>query len=659
MDDGKKSGTTLQCNKVKGCDPVLVQKIFLVIKFLIDGFLDNVFSPEKLESFIVGFEESKDTCKSCGLVFKTPTGVTEHKCSFLHQNDIVEPMEFNKQVSSDADKIVQALVDHVTGRLSGQATLPTPPRPALTCADYVQKELPGGEIKSVTGDGGCMPRCVSLIAWGTEEHWKLVARALNKKTIELFDSMKDFLIFPIKRKVGGKEEEMVFKDKDEYIKFLMSEESLVMWREGPDLNVLAHLLMARVDVLVSKENKLDGGCPMVYGEQYEDRARLVLVLNTEEKHYLAVVDTQNPHKNLNLISDLETYVNAKNESEEPKVAASKVLEEKKKNDAKDDFKKVNSRIDDVMKLLTNLQAKYDGKIFRLEEENRVLKTLLDKRVPRVEVRAAPVPPDAARPPPLPPKARPAQVPAPAGVAGRMDLDNDEFPQLQSLYDMKHQGFQRQSPVAPPVRKSFSCTLCKIQFDDEENLRKHRETKHTEKKSSEKETDSQEKDDEKKNPVTKPVYGKNVVNEAAMQRVPILNGQARQYNCLECPFQADGNGSSKSLLRHSKQTKHKTSSLEEKCYTCQKVCSNFEELMLHRRENHKDNINLCRYLSEDSCKFGDRCWYSHDQTRKDSSKQNTGFRKVKESIPPDMMQGLTVLLSDLIAKHLDKKKSPGA
>lgn len=288
--------TTLQCNKVKGCDPVLVQKIFLVVKFPIDGFRDNVFSPEKLESFIVGCEESKDTCKSCGLVFKTPTGVTEHKCSFLHQNDIVEPMEFTKQVSSDADKIVQALVSHVAdaGRLCGQAKLPTPPRPALTCADYVNKELPGGEIRSVTGDGGCMPRCVSLLTWGTEEHWKLIAMALNKKTIELFDSMKDYLIFPLKRKVGGSQEEMVFKDKDEYIKFLMCEESLVMWREGPDLNVLAHLLRVRVrvDVLISKDNKLDGGCPMVYGEQYEDRARMVLMFSTEENHYLAVKSWQ-------------------------------------------------------------------------------------------------------------------------------------------------------------------------------------------------------------------------------------------------------------------------------------------------------------------------------------------------------------------------------
>ena len=431
-----------------------------------------------------------------------------------------------------------------------------------------------------------------------------------------------------------------------------------MWREGPDLNVLAHLLGVRVDVLISKDNKLDGGCPMVYGEQYEDRARMVLVLSTEEKHYLAVVDTQNPHKNLKLIPELEAYINAKNESQESRVAVSKDSEDVKKNDTKDDFKKVNSRIDDVMKLLTNLQAKYDGKIFRLEEENRVLKTLLDKR-PQAEVRAAHVPP-ARPPPPLPSAAaQPAQVPAPsaaapAGDGGQMDLDNDEFPQLQSLYEMKQQGFQRQNPTAPPVRKSFSCALCKIQFDNEENLRKHKDTKHTENKSAEKVTDSQEKVGEKK---TAP--GKEVVNEGAMKRIPILNGQSREYNCLECSFQADGKGSSKSLLRHSKQTKHRTSSLEEKCYTCQKVCPNFEELMLHRRENHRDNINFCRYLSEDSCKFGDRCWYSHNQTKKnDSSKQNVGFRREKEAIPPDMMQGLTVLLSDLIAKHLSQKKSPG-
>ena len=83
-------------------------------------------------------------------------------------------------------------------------------------------------------------------------------------------------------------------------------------------------------------------------------------------------------------------------------------------------------------------------------------------------------------------------------------------------------------------------------------------------------------------------------------------------------------------------------------------------MFHRRNKHGDKINLCRYLSEGSCKFGERCWYSHDETKSnDSSKRNVDFRKAKESLPPDLIHGVTVLLSDLIKKHLEEKRSPGA
>ena len=483
---------------------------------------------------------------------------------------------------------------------------------------------------------------------------------MNRKAVELFDSMKEFLIFPLKRKVGGKEGDVEFKDKDEYIKFLMSDDSLVMWREGPDLAVVAHLLRSRVDVLISKDNKLDGGCPMVYGEEFEDRGRIVLVLSEEEKHYYAVVDTQNPNDNLRLLEALKTYVNnANNDSDGSVLAISKDSEDKDvQNATQDDIRAVNSRLDAITKRFTNLQAKYDGKIFRLEEENKVLMGLLSKRGPQPQVRAAPVAPPAAQPVPVPPPAaQPAQVPA--GDTGPMDLDKEEFSQLKRLHDMKQQGFQRQSPAAPPVRKGFLCVTCKIQFDKEENLKKHKDTKHPDKEDTKKKMSSNVQSEPRiPDIVLAPIN--NVINEAAMKKIPSLNGQARKYNCLECSFQADGKASSKSLLRHSKQTGHRTSPLEEKCYTCQAVCPNFEELMVHRRENHKDNINFCRYLSEDSCKFGSRCWYSHDQAKKnDSSKQNLGFRREKGSIPPDMMQGLTVLLSDLIAQHLDRKKSPGA
>ena len=207
-----------------------------------------------------------------------------------------------------------------------------------------------------------------------------------------------------------------------------------------------------------------------------------------------------------------------------------------------------------------------------------------------------------------------------------------------------------------MRKGFTCDICNVQFGDEKNLKTHKELKHIEKKNVEKKssTDSKEKDAMLKSSETKQARNGN---EEILHKIPIVNGQSREYNCLECSFQADGKGSSKSLLRHARQTKHNTTSLEEKCYTCQKICTDFEELMLHRRENHKDSINFCRYLSEDSCKFGDRCWYSHDLTKKNDV-SNQVFRRVKDSIPPDMMQGLKVLMSDLIAQHLEKKRPPG-
>ena len=129
-----------------------------------------------------------------------------------------------------------------------------------------------------------------------------------------------------------------------------------------------------MDVLILKDGKLDGGCPMVYGEQFEDRGKIVLQLSTEEQHYRAIVDTQNPHKNLQLLERLKTFINE-----------SVVLREtnNSKNDngnnaSKGDIRMVNGRIDAVMKLFNNLQAKYDGKMFKLEEENQVLKSLLKR-----------------------------------------------------------------------------------------------------------------------------------------------------------------------------------------------------------------------------------------------------------------------------------------
>ena len=237
----------------------------------------------------------------------------------------------------------------------------------------------------------------------------------------------------------------------------------------------------------------------------------------------------------------------------------------------------------------------------------------------------------------------------------MDCDQ-ELSQLQRLHDLKHKGFSRQSPAAAPVKNKAKCLLCD-EVDTDDNLRKHVEAKHSGGDNIEKKSGKSDGDGSQITVVNTPRNS----NEAVKARIPLINSLDREYNCLECDFQASGKGSSKALLRHAKQSKHKTSPLEEKCFSCQELCSNFEELMIHRREKHSSSINLCRYLSEGSCKFGDRCWYSHDPSRsRDGNvpRASAGFQEARQPIPPDMMQGLTVLLSDLIAKHLEKKKSPG-
>ena len=85
-------------------------------------------------------------------------------------------------------------------------------------------------------------------------------------------------------------------------------------------------------------------------------------------------------------------------------------------------------------------------------------------------------------------------------------------------------------------------------------------------------------------------------------------------------------------------------------------------MIHRRSKHIDKINKCRYFAEGSCKFEQRCWYSHERSS-DKVNVNSDFQQEKDSIPPDVRQGLAVLLEDLLAIHRERKektkKPPGA
>ena len=131
---------------------------------------------------------------------------------------------------------------------------------------------------------------------------------------------------------------------------------------------------------------------------------------------------------------------------------------------------------------------------------------------------------------------------------------------------------------------------------------------------------------------------------------VQQNNSRQYNRHQCPFQGN---SSKNLTRHFKVTGHKTDMLSEKCYTCDKTCENFDDLMIHRKEAHPFAIGMCRYFQENKyCKFENKCYYSH--TYEQSSLKQV-FQKNKEPSPPDQsMTELFVMLKDLMTTYIQVK-----
>ena len=116
-----------------------------------------------------------------------------------------------------------------------------------------------------------------------------------------------------------------------------------------------------------------------------------------------------------------------------------------------------------------------------------------------------------------------------------------------------------------------------------------------------------------------------------------------------------------LLRHSRETGHRTDDLSEKCFTCGTVSKNFMELMIHRKTHHRDIVQKCHYNQD--CQFKEKCWYNHDAGSNQGQAKKNGiqadFQQVKESLPPDQI----VLLKELLTIFQQTKgnrqgKSPG-
>ena len=260
-----------------------------------------------------------------------------------------------------------------------------------------------------------------------------------------------------------------------------------------------------------------------------------------------------------------------------------------------------------------------------------------------------------------------------------DEENEAIKQMSVLHQRQMEvlrrnalmGQSRSSPQFPPIpKKVYRCVSCHREFFDQINFEKHKLI-HVHK--------TQESN----------VQALNVSTGNRIEVVGNVNNAKRSYNCHDCSFQGS---SSKNLLNHVKETlkvgaAHATDPLHERCFTCDEVQPNFEELMKHRKSVHADKISTCRFFNinptQNKCKFSAmNCWYTHvipsaqsnannvQNVRNNSPQteytpmQSVGFHQGQDNPPDPTMGNLTQMFVEncvmnvLQRREFQSYRSPG-
>ena len=70
-------------------------------------------------------------------------------------------------------------------------------------------------------------------------------------------------------------------------------------------------------------------------------------------------------------------------------------------------------------------------------------------------------------------------------------------------------------------------------------------------------------------------------------------------------------------------------------------------MQHRKEVHGQAINKCRYKDKNLCKFGDNCWYSHQDNEVLNVTNKQDFQDGQVTLPPEIKLMITTMMEKAI------------
>ena len=61
-----------------------------------------------------------------------------------------------------------------------------------------------------------------------------------------------------------------------------------------------------------------------------------------------------------------------------------------------------------------------------------------------------------------------------------------------------------------------------------------------------------------------------------------------------------------------------------CQYCEMKYPTKRDLMVHRKRNHGEKVNICKYFIKGTCHFEDRCWFKHEKDPISSINLKCGF-----------------------------------
>ena len=189
------------------------------------------------------------------------------------------------------------------------------------------------------------------------------------------------------------------------------------------------------------------------------------------------------------------------------------------------------------------------------------------------------------------------------VNKKSDYENKVLKCRVAELETKFDAYTKSSPVETQTVNEtddlkFNCTDCIHETNSEKALRWHVFHVHN-----------------KGNPEILMNFSCNKCHQKFHQQFELMNHIKREHteSVAICKYFKDGQcnySAAKCWFKHPHENSQHEKAYE--CNYCEEKCDSKSEIMKHRKSNHNLVVPICRNFKNNSCKFGNDCWYNHKQ-----------------------------------------------